>query len=203
MSPASISRPLRVGCVSYLNAKPLIYGLENDRGVDLQLAVPAKLLAGLQSNQFDIALLPVIDYQRLPDGRIVPSGGIGCDGPTLTVRIFSRTPIEQISQLACDAESHTSVALARIVLGERYGIHPEFINLPGPNSGAEAMLLIGDKVVSDEPSGMAHQLDLGAAWKELTGMPFVFAVWIARGGVELGDLPDRLCHAREQGLANL
>lgn len=203
MSPASTSRPLRVGCVSYLNAKPLIYGLENDLGVALQLAVPAKLLAGLQSNQFDIALLPVIDYQRLPDALIVPSGGIGCDGPTLTVRIFSRTPIERISQLACDAESHTSVALARIVLGERYGIHPEFIDLSRSGSGADAMLLIGDKVVSNEPAGMEHQLDLGAAWKELTGMPFVFAVWIARGGVELADLPDRLSRAREQGLANL
>ena len=89
------SRTLRVGSVSYLNAKPLIHGLENDPNVDLQLAVPARLLDGLRSRQFDVALLPVIDYQRLRDARIVPSGGIGCDGPTLTVRIFSRTPIEK------------------------------------------------------------------------------------------------------------
>src|ERR1700728_3358059 len=141
MSPASISRPLRVGCVSYLNAKPLIYGLENDRGVDLQLAVPAKLLAGLQSNQFDIALLPVIDYQRLPDARIVPSGGIGCDGPTLTVRIFSRRPISQIQSVACDTDSHTSVALAKIILAEQFSIRPKSLDLAGDADNADAILL--------------------------------------------------------------
>jgi chorismate dehydratase len=196
-----ISRILRVGSVSYLNAKPLIHGLEQDPNVDLQLAVPAKLLDGMLSRQFDVALLPVIDYQRLRDARIVPSGGIGCDGPTLTVRIFSRAPIGKITALACDAESHTSVALARIVLAERFGIRPPFVDLPQPS--ADAMLLIGDKVVSHEPVGMEHQLDLGAAWKELTGKPFVFAVWIARLGTDLADLPDRLRQARDRGLADL
>jgi chorismate dehydratase len=155
----------------------------------------------LRSRQLDVALLPVIDYQRLRDARIVPSGGIGCDGPTLTVRIFSRTPIEKITMLACDVESHTSVALARIVLAERFGIRPRFVDLPEPS--AAAMLLIGDKVVSREPVGMEHQLDLGAAWKELTGKPFVFAVWIARFGTDLADLPDRLRQARDRGLADL
>jgi chorismate dehydratase len=203
MSAPSTVRRLRVGCVSYLNAKPLIHGLENDRDVDLKLAVPARLLAGLQSSEFDVALLPVIDYQRLDDARIVPVGGIGCDGPTLTVRIFSRQPIEQIQELACDSESHTSVALARIVLARRYGIRPEFRDLSPEKTGTGAVLLIGDKVVCDEPPGMAHQLDLGEAWKQLTGMPFVFAIWITRAGVRLGDLPDRLRKARELGMANL
>ena len=215
MNPAIAARPvwptsrtLRVGSVSYLNAKPLIHGLENDPNVDLQLAVPAKLLDGLRSRQFDVALLPVIDYQRLRDARIVPSGGIGCDGPTLTVRIFSRVPIEKITALACDVESHTSVALARIVLAERFDIRPRFVDLPGPSADARqasppSMLLIGDKVVSHEPGGMQHQLDLGAAWKELTGKPFVFAVWIARFGTDLADLPDRLRQARDRGLADL
>jgi chorismate dehydratase len=203
MSAQSTVRRLRVGSVSYLNAKPLIYGLENDRDIDLKLAVPAKLLAGLQSDEFDVALLPVIDYQRLEDARIVPVGGIGCDGPTLTVRIFSRGPIEKIRELACDSESHTSVALARIVLARQYGIRPEFRELSGDNSAAEAVLLIGDKVVCDEPRGMGYQLDLGSAWKELTGMPFVFAVWITRAGARLGDLPQRLGRARELGMRNL
>ncbi|HEX4054668.1 MAG TPA: menaquinone biosynthesis protein [Tepidisphaeraceae bacterium] len=197
------SRVLRIGSVSYLNAKPLIHGLENDRDVELELAVPAKLLEGLQSRRFDVALLPVIDYQRLSDARIVPSGGIGCDGPTLTVRIFSRTPIEQIATLACDVESHSSVALARILLAERYGITPRLVDLPAEGSDAPAMLLIGDKVVSQEPVGMEYQLDLGAAWKELTQMPFVFAVWVTRAGTDLADLPDRLRRARDRGLADL
>jgi chorismate dehydratase len=197
------SRKLRIGSVSYLNAKPLIHGLENDRDVDLQLAVPALLLEGLRSRRFDIALLPVIDYQRLSDARVVPSGGIGCDGPTLTVRIFSKIPIEKITTLACDVESHSSVALARIVLAERYGISPRLVDLPGGPSDVQAMLLIGDKVVLREPAGMEHQLDLGSAWKELTNMPFVFAVWITRAGTDLADLPDRLRRARDRGMADL
>ncbi|MGD0464060.1 MAG: menaquinone biosynthesis protein [Tepidisphaeraceae bacterium] len=197
------SRVLRLGSVSYLNAKPLIHGLENDPEVDLELAVPAQLLEGLRSRRFDIALLPVIDYQRLPEARIVPSGGIGCDGPTLTVRIFSRVPIEKITALGCDIESHSSVALAQILLAERYGITPRLFDLPPGGSDAQAVLLIGDKVVLHHPSGMPHQLDLGLAWKDLTHLPFVFAVWITCLGTDLGDLPQRLRRARDRGLADL
>jgi chorismate dehydratase len=203
MSSASGSRTFRIGSVSYLNAKPLIYGLEDDPDVDLKLAVPAQLLGQLQGGDLDVALLPVIDYQRFPGARIVPSGGIGCDGPTLTVRIFSRKPIDKIEQLACDVESHTSVALARIVLGERYGIRPEFTEFSAGKTTGDAILLIGDKVVSHDSAGMQHQLDLGDAWKELTGLPFVFAAWITREGINLGGLPDRLARARELGLSNL
>jgi chorismate dehydratase len=197
------AKTFRVGSVSYLNAKPLIQGLEDDPHIDLRLAVPAMLLDGLISGQLDIALLPVIDYQRLRDGRIVPAGGIGCDGPTLTVRIFSRKPIETIDALACDSESRTSVALARIVLAEQFGIRPKLVDWPGQNRDVDAMLLIGDKVVTREPRGFDHQLDLGAAWKDLTQKPFVFAVWTTRLGIDLGDLPDRLRQARESGLRDL
>src|SRR4051812_29323746 len=201
----STQRVLRLGSVSYLNAKPLIHGLDLDSSnLDLSLDVPSRLLEGLRSGRFDVALLPVIDYQRMPNLRIVPAGGIGCDGPTLTVRIFSQQPIEQTRILACDPDSHTSVALARIILKEHFGLSPEFIDL-GRATGApgEARLLIGDKVVCEEPAGFEHQLDLGAAWKEMTGLPFVFAVWVARDGVDLGDLPARLEQAKRDGLANV
>jgi chorismate dehydratase len=197
------TRTLRVGSVSYLNAKPLIHRLEDDPNIDLRLVVPAMLLDGLTSGQFDIALLPVIDYQRMPDGRIVPSGGIGCDGSTLTVRIFSRKPIEDIDVLACDSESHTSVALARIVLAEHFGVRPRFVDRSEQGGDADAMLLIGDKVVTQELREFQHQLDLGAAWKDLTKKPFVFAVWTTRLGIDLGDLPDRLRKSRELGLSDL
>jgi chorismate dehydratase len=194
---------LRVGCVSYLNSKPLIYGLDRSPGLSLILRVPAALLAGLRDQSFDVALLPVIDYQRLAGLKIVPAGGIGSAGPTLTVRIFSRRPIEQITTLACDIDSHTSVALARVLLAERFGLHPEFVEPSRNRDAAEAMLLIGDKVVCDAPADMPHQLDLGAAWKELTGLPFVFAVWTARADVDLGDLPTRLADARRHGMEHL
>jgi chorismate dehydratase len=148
--------------------------------------------------------LPVIDFQRLENLCIVPAGGIGCDGPTLTVRIFSKTPIDQIRTLACDADSHTSVALARVVLAEKYKLHPEFIDLKGSEAApADARLLIGDKVVCEEPAGFDYQLDLGHAWRELTGLPFVFAIWTARNGVDLRDLPRRLEQARIKGLEHV
>ena len=201
---ASVLPALRVGSVSYLNAKPLIHGLEDQPDLDLKLDVPSRLLAGLRDEFFDIALLPVIDYQRLENLCLVPSGGIGCDGATLTVRIFSKTPIERIQSLACDTDSRTSVALARVIFAERYGTSPKFTDLvrdDGPPT--DALLLIGDKVVCEEPPGFDHQLDLGHAWKELTGLPFVFAIWTARKGVDLRDLPARLSQARLHGLEDV
>lgn len=195
----------RVGSVSYLNAKPLIYGLEADDDIRLSLEVPSRLLAGLESGEFDVALLPVIDYQRFGGLRLLLSGGIGSNGATLTVRIFSAVPIREIQCLACDTDSHTSVALARIILAERYDRRPEFIPLSrvATNDQTTARLLIGDKVVCEEPQGLPHQIDLGHEWKELTGLPFVFAAWIARAGVRLGDLSERLRKAKARGLANV
>jgi chorismate dehydratase len=174
---------LRVGSVSFLNAKPLIYGLENARDVRLSLDVPSRLLEGLIDQRYDVALLPVIDYQRLAGLKLLTSAGIGSDGATLTVRIFSPVPVERITTLACDTDSHTSVALARIVMSKLYGVRPNFVDLAaGAVTGDTALLLIGDKVVCEEPKGLPHELDLGEAWKRLTGLPFVFAAWIARGG---------------------
>jgi chorismate dehydratase len=199
----------RVASVSFINSRPLIYGLENDPQVELQLAVPSKLSQSLlgdgsSSLHADVALLPTIDYQRIKNLVIVPAGGIGCDGPTLTVRIFAQQPIEKIRTLACDPDSHTSVALARIILAERHGLRPEFIDLTRVSGRAdEARLLIGDKVVCEEPLGFEHQYDLGAEWKQMTGLPFVFAVWTARAGVDLGTLPDRLERAKNEGLQHV
>jgi chorismate dehydratase len=195
-------RTIRIGSVSYLNAKPLIYGLENSEDLQIALDVPSRLLEDLQGDLVDVALLPVIDYQRMDGLIVVPSGGIGSEDQTLTVRIFSKQPIEQISSLACDTDSHTSVALARILLAERFGIHPEFIPLDRAKA-EDARLLIGDKVICDEPHGFPHQLDLGEAWKKQTGLPFVFAVWIARRGVDLRDVPDRLMRAKDEGLSHV
>lgn len=204
-SRRSVAQRLRVGSVSFLNAKPLIYGLENDPSVELSLEVPSALLEGMRQRRYDVALLPVIDHQRMEGLRLLTSGGIGCDGPTLTVRVFSRAPVDQIRTLACDSDSHTSVALARVLFAERYGSVPEMVPLSSFD-GADAKaakLLIGDKVVSEEPSGFPHQLDLGEAWKRLTGLPFVFAAWMARDDVDLGDLPQQLSRSKRDGLANV
>lgn len=199
-----VKAALRVASVAFVNARPLIAGLELDEKLELKLDVPSRLLGLIRSGQADVALLPVIDLQREAGLRVVPAGGIGCDGATLTVRLFSQTPLEKITTLACDPDSHTSVALARLVLERQYHVRPELIDLYAARGAAgEARLLIGDKVVCEEPVGFEHQLDLGAAWKQMTGLPFVFAVWCARAGVELGDLPARLVAARDRGMGQI
>jgi chorismate dehydratase len=189
----------RIGCVSYLNAKPLIFGLDADPEIDLQLDVPARLLDGLIHDRFDVALLPTIDYQRMENLALLPAGGIGSEDETLTVRIFSKVPIAEIRTLSCDAESHTSVALARIILSEAFHIHPEFVS----SETADARLLIGDKVILQASINFLHDLDLGSAWRKLTSLPFLFACWTTRQNANLGDLPDRLLAARQRGLANI
>lgn len=199
-------RLLRIGCVSYLNAKPLIDGLQTSDGVDaaVRLDVPAGLLDDLQSGAVDVALCPVADYFRssIPLS-ILPVGGIGCDGPTLTVRLYSAVPIVKITTVHADTDSHTSVNLLKVLLRRRYDIAPRFIAYDPRAAGSApppSMLLIGDKVITAAPSATAypHQLDLGEAWHAWTGLPFVFAVWMTRRGESLGDLPARLYACRRR-----
>lgn len=196
---------IRIGAVSYLNSKPLIYGLERHPGVALHLRVPADLLAGLVNASFDVALLPVIDLQRMENLELIPVGGIGCDGPTLTVCIFHNEPIERITALACDVESHTSVALARVVLAERYGIFPKLIALEkGAAPPDAARLMIGDKVVASAPADLPFHIDLGSQWKQMTGLPFLFAGWVCRAGFPRdGELQTLLAEALRHGLADI
>ncbi|QDU33676.1 Chorismate dehydratase [Poriferisphaera corsica] len=190
----------RVGCVSYLNSKPLIEGLEDITGVGVSYRVPADLIEELEEDKVDIALCPVIDYFRSQEDLVmVPSSGIGCAGQTLTVRLFSRVPIPEITEVYADTESHTSVALLKVILQKTFHIKPKLVSYIAKDRKAdgkdaidpEAMLLIGDKVVNDAPCGCAykHQLDLGQAWWEMTGKPFVFALWMTKKNKSLGQLP--------------
>lgn len=203
---------VRVGCVRYLNTVPLVEGLEKVRGFELDAAVPARLIDMLVGHsdrspadelgpRVDIALISVIDAAASPVPlTLIPAGMIGCDGPTLTVRLFSRVPFEQTRQLHADTDSHTSVALARVLLDRVFDVRPEVVPFDarervafdtGKGSPAgeddhgdwpETMLLIGDKVVTDSPPAIRypHQLDLGEAWKDHTGLPFAYAVWACR-----------------------
>lgn len=196
-------RALRVGCVSFLNARPLIesfdVGGDDEGGVKIKFDVPSGLLSDLEDEKTDVALCPVIDFQLSErELVIVPAGGIGCDGPTLTVRIYSRVPMREVKRVHMDTDSHTSVCLTQVILRKMYDVKPELVKYTKGDAGdafaEDTYLLIGDKVVADAPCDeeFAYQLDLGQAWKELTGLPFVFAVWMTRPGVDLGDLPARL-----------
>lgn len=196
------SQPIRISAVEFVNTRPLIAGLYDDQNVRLTLAVPSKLVEHLQNGQADVALLPVIDILKIPGLQIIPAGGICSDGETLTVRIFSRQPIETIRRLACDTDSHTSVALARVIFERAYGLRPEFVPLPSARED-DPRLLIGDKVICESPSGFPIQLDLGAAWKKLTGLPFVFAVWVGTPSVNIDQIASILSRSREFGMTEM
>ena len=195
----------RLGVVSFLNAQPLIQGLESTPDVEIVYDVPSRLPSLLDSSRVDAALVPVID---LLGGRarwkVVSDACIGCDGETMTVRIFSRVPPEEITQLHVDGDSHTSVALARVLWQEQYGRTLQITRFePWSTDGCQAVLLIGDKVVTHQPSGFSHDIDLGDAWKRLTGLPFVFAVWVRPIAADVSDLGARLSEARDAGLTQL
>jgi chorismate dehydratase len=194
-----------IGSVSYLNARPLIEGLDSRADVKIVPAVPSQLLDGLLRGGYEIALCPTIDYQIAPERlRILPVGGIASRKETLTVRLFSPIPIDEITAVRVDSDSHTSVALLEVVFAQRFGrkleLTPVITDVTTGREEDSALLLIGDKVITTEPKSSLYpfQLDLGAAWHELTGLPFVFAVWMARQDTALDDLPQLLAETREK-----
>ena len=191
---------VRVGCVSYINSRPLVWGLDSDPAVQVTYHVPAKLLDTLLSGECDIALLPMADYQRADDLVVVPSSCIGADGHVYTVRLYSRVPIDTIQHLYLDVESHTSVALCRIILKHRYHCEPEIVS---SRADAQAVLLIGDKVVSDAPKDAEYELDLAHEWRTWQGLPFIFATWMCRAGTDIGDIAERLLQARIEGCRHI
>lgn len=193
--------PVRIGYVKYLNTLPLVHGLESWREVELHAAVPSKLV-GMLTGEFadggspppaiDLGLVSLIDAARAHTPlTLIPAGMIGCDGPTLTVRLFSSVPLEKIRAVHADTDSHTSVALCQILLTNRFGVKAEIVDFDARERAAvrgeqsewpETLLMIGDKVVTDSPPAVRypHQLDLGEAWKAWTGLPFVYAMWMCR-----------------------
>jgi chorismate dehydratase len=195
-----------VAAVSFLNAKPLIEGLEDEPDIHLITDVPSRLLETLAEDRASVALCPVIDFQISPvELSIVPAGAIGSDGPTLTVRVFSRVPMEDVTHIRTDGDSHTSVALVKVAFNEMFKRVPEVQTLASTDVNGSAappttVLLIGDKVIRNRPDPARYpfELDLGAAWKEITGLPFVFASWMARADRALGDLPARLGRCRDR-----
>lgn len=178
--------PIRLGCVSFLNTLPLIEGLEKSAEVSLCAAPPSRLIDLLEAGEVDLALLSMIDAQRSAcPVALLPVGMIACDGPTMTVRLYSRVPPGRIGTLHTDTDSHTAATLVRIILRRAHGADPAIVPFDARANEAawpESLLLIGDKVVNAAPPAeeYGHVLDLGEAWKELTGLPFVYAAWACR-----------------------
>lgn len=206
---------MKLGVVAYLNSRPLIEGLAAT-DLHLDFDVPARLSARLQAGEFDAALVPLADVIRSAGGlQVVSDSCIASDGETMTVRVFSQVPPDRVQRLWVDLDSHTSVALARILWHELYHreltLHPFetrtlFSATTAEHDEIEAVLLIGDKVVDPRRGSFAYEVDLGGAWRQATGLPFVFAVWAARreglAPTARQLLSNRLSAARDRGAAH-
>lgn len=195
---------MRIGAVNYLNTKPLIVDLDRlAPEAELVLDVPSRLADLLAKGQLDVALIPVIEYFRAGTYRIVPNIAIASDGPVLSVTLFSRVPWGSIRRVALDEGSRTSAALAQLILRKRHGVRPELVPLPlhqeAEQVEADAVLLIGDRAMHACLPGFAHAYDLGQEWHAWTSLPFVYAVWAVRPGVDLGGVVEALNEAKQRG----
>ncbi len=211
-------QPLRLGAVNYLNTKPLVHGLGEAAleekslggGYRLSFDYPSRLADDLAAGRLDVALIPSIEFFQNPAYAIVSDACIACRGPVLSVKLFSRVPLESIRTLALDEGSRTSVALVQILLRERFGLAPAVESLPIgatlADTAADAVLLIGDRAIHSPPGRFAAVWDLGDQWRRWSGLPFVFAMWVARPGVDERQLAEQaatLEAARDRGLASL
>jgi chorismate dehydratase len=205
-----MAAPVRVGAVSYLNAKPLYYRLDEFApGVRLEMDLPSRLADRLAAGELDVALIPSVEYLRGASAgyEIVPGFAIAARGAVRSVKLFCRVPFERIDRLALDDGSRTSQALVRVWLDAEHGVRPRRVEplplgVPIEESTADAVLLIGDRAMTVAPEPYHAVVDLAEAWRVMTGLPFVFALWVVRPGVDLGDLPDALARSRAEGLAH-
>jgi chorismate dehydratase len=199
----------RLGSVPYLNARPLTRALKRraeEWGVALVEAVPSRLARGLAGGEYDAALVSSIVAVGGRELCALPGVGIVTHGPSVSALLFSRRPPRDIRRLALDTSSRSTVALAEILMRERFGIAPDTVaaapDLDAMLARADAAVMIGDPAMKAHANGMLV-LDLGALWQELTGQPFVFAVWAAPRGRDLGDLPERVIEAKDAGVLEL
>ncbi len=176
---------VRIGAVSYLNTRPLVYRMtELAPEVDLRFDVPSRLADQLAAGTLDVALIPSIEYFLDPNYVVVSDACIGCRGPVLSVKLWSRVPVDRIRSLALDEGSRTSAALVQVLLDRRYRLRPRLQSLPlgmlAEEVDADAVLLIGDRAMHPPRGTFAAVWDLGEEWCRETGLPFVFAMWVAR-----------------------
>lgn len=200
-----------IGSVPYLNARPLVDWFTETpegraSGVEVVERVPSELHGMLEREEIACALLSSVTSFRHPEWRHAPGAAICSNGPVESVRLFSRVPISEITSVALDTSSLTSVTLIQILLKERYRLNPTYISQP-PNLDtmlgiADAALLIGDNGFR-EYDPQLHKLDLGAEWTALTGLPFVYALWLGPPERLTEPLEAVLVRAKKWGTANV
>ncbi len=207
MSQAS-SAPLVIGAIRYLNSRPLTLALPTiAASARIVYDVPSRLADGVAAGRIDVALLPSIECFRRADYTVVSDVCVSSRGPVRSVKLFSRVPLENIDSVALDEGSRTSAALTQIILREQFDRRPRVEPLPLgarlDTLNADAVLLIGDRCLQTRPAGFDRQYDLGELWTAWTGLPMVFAMWLARAAAPLDGLPEILSAARAEGLARL
>jgi chorismate dehydratase len=194
---------IRYASVPYLNAKPLLEGLEAEVG-PVALAVPAELTRRLTAGQVDVALAPIVASFETPGLTIVEAGAIATKGAVGSVLLFSRVRPQEARVVALDESSRTSAALTRVLFRFRWKASPRFVTRPSDPDltrlDADAALLIGDPAMVARWEG-PPPIDLGHEWCEWTGLPFVFAAWLARTPEIARDAAAPLRRAAERGAA--
>lgn len=193
--------PFRVGSVRYLNAVPLTRGLEDE----VTFATPSELAAMLRRHELDAAMVSVTEVLLTGEYDILDGIAIASLGEVQSVLVAHRGPLEAVRELYCDPASLTSVNLTRVLLAER-GVRPALRPLESYDFSAlpDYTLLIGDRALDFIREPREHQIwDLGQAWFELTGLPFVFAAWALRRGLDNSHLRRLLREARDFGLDTL
>lgn len=176
---------IKVAAVSYLNTKPLLYGIERGeirKDIELVMDYPSQLVPKLQSGEIDIALMPVAAIPTVEGARIASDYGIAADGDVASVSIFSHVPMEEIQSVYLDYQSRTSVRLAQLLLKHHWKKDVEFKQATEHYidyiNGTSAGVIIGDRALQQNIN-FEYIYDLSSGWKDFTGLPFIFAAWVA------------------------
>ena len=181
-----MERKIKVGAVSYLNTKPLLYGLQHGPikdEIELILDYPARLVDMLKTGAINIGLVPVGALPELGEYHIVSDYCIGSEGEVASVAVFSQVPMEEIETVILDYQSRTSVKLCKLLFEKHWKKDVVFIDAQNDDyideiKGTTAGLIIGDRALTYRGKSK-YIYDLGLGWKEMTGLPFVFAVWVS------------------------
>lgn len=191
-----MAEKIKVGIVSYLNTRPLIYGLRQEpmaSQIELWEDTPARLADMLVNGEIDLGLVPVATIPHLPTYQVVGDYCIGTEGEVASVCLFSEVPLEQIETVYLDYQSRSSVALLKWIMQEYWGIKPRLIDAENEDfraeiKGTSAGLVIGDRAFEQRKIS-TFIYDLGSEWKKITGLPFVFAAWVS-----VKPLPEAFIH---------
>lgn len=207
---------MRIGAVNYLNSKPLVFELpELAPTARISYDLPSRLADSLAAGRLDVALVPSVEFFRAANHQIVSDACVACQGPVLSVKLHFRVPPREVRRIALDEGSRTSAALSQILLAEMCSVRPAKEPLPigcgAETTTADAVLLIGDRAITAEvarceergASEFCEIWDLGEQWCRWTGLPFVFAMWIARDNTDVRELAKVLCAARDRGVQNV